>query len=94
MADKHPYMFGRGGLMAAVNQLGKSFPPQVSADTLKKLGTAPNNETYVLNILRFVGVLDADGKKTAAAGPVFNKHDDAEFQKGFGEMVRPVRITM
>lgn len=87
MADKHPYMSGAGGITQAVSHLRKSFPAQVTAETLKKLGIAPNNETYVLNILRFVGVLDADGKKNANAATVFNKHDDAEFQSGFAELV-------
>jgi hypothetical protein len=48
VAEKHPYMSGSAGLVQAVVQLRKSFPSQVAADTLKKLGIAPNNETYVL----------------------------------------------
>jgi len=87
MAEKHPYMSGSAGLAQAVAQLRKSFPLQVAADTLKKLGIAPNNETYVLNTLRFVGVIDAEGKKSTQAASVFNKHDDAEFQAGFSELV-------
>ena len=88
MADKHPYMSGTAGLNQAVEQLRRSFPAQVTADTLKKLGIAPNNETYVLNILRFIGVLDAESKKDPRATGVFNKHDDAEFQSGFAELVQ------
>lgn len=87
MADKHPYMSGAGGIVQTISHLRKSFPAQVTAETLKKLGIASNNETYVLNILRFVGVIDADGKKNAKAGSVFNKHDDTEFQAGFSELV-------
>lgn len=88
MADKHPYMSGTAGLLQAVAHLRRSFPAQVSAETLKKLAIAPNNETYVLNILRFIGVLDAESKKNAKAVGVFNKHDDAEFQAGFAELVQ------
>jgi Family of unknown function (DUF5343) len=87
VADKHPYMSGSGGVTQAVAHLRKSFPATVSADTLKKLGIASNNETYVLNILRFVGVLDAENKKTTEAAPIFNKHEDAEFQQGFAGLV-------
>ena len=87
MAEKHPYMSGSAGLVQAVAHLRKSFPLQVAADTLKKLGIAPNNETYVLNTLRFVGVIDAEGKKSTQAASVFNKHDDAEFQAGFSKLV-------
>lgn len=88
MADKHPYMSGTAGLNQAVEHLRRSFPPQVTADTLKKLGIAPNNESYLLNILRFVGVLDAESKKDSRAAAVFNKHDHAEFQAGFSELVQ------
>lgn len=45
MSEKHPYMPGSGGLVQAVNQFRNSFPTQVTADTLKKLGIAPNNES-------------------------------------------------
>jgi hypothetical protein len=88
MAEKHPYMSGTAGLVQAITHLRRSFPAQVSAETLKKLGIAPNNETYVLNILRFVGILDAESKKNPKAVSVFNKHDDAEFQAGFAELVQ------
>jgi hypothetical protein len=87
MTEKHPYMSGSAGLVQAVNHLRKSFPKQVTADTLKKLGIAPNNETYVLNILRFVQVLDEKGNKADKANTVFTRHNDAEFQKAFAEMV-------
>lgn len=87
MADKHPYMSGSGGVTQLVSQLRKAFPATVTADTLKKLGIAPQNETYVLNIMKFIGVLDAENKKTAAASPVFNKHDNEEFQQEFAKLV-------
>lgn len=87
MADKHPYMSGSGGITQLTNQLRKSFPATVTADTLKKLGIASNNETYVLNILKFIGVLDAENKKTPAATPVFNQHNDNDFQEQFAKLV-------
>lgn len=67
MADKHPYISGSSGVTQITAQLRRSFPAAVTADTLKKLGIAPNNETYVLNILRFIGVLDAENKETTVA---------------------------
>lgn len=87
MADKHPYMSGSGGITQLTTQLRRSFPATVTADTLKKLGIAPNNETYVLNILKFIGVLDAENKKTAAATPIFNQHNDSDFQEQFSKLV-------
>lgn len=85
--NKHPYISSAGGITKAVNQLRKQFPSPVTADTLKKLGIAPNNESYVLNILRFINVLDPTGAKTPIAGPIFNQADDDEFQKGFADLV-------
>lgn len=89
MADKkHPYTSGAGGLVAAIAQLRKSFPAKVTAETFKKLGIAPNNETYIINILRFLEVVDEEGNKDAKAASVLVQHDDAEFQKGFGGLVK------
>nr|WP_280515350.1 DUF5343 domain-containing protein [Xanthomonas sp. D-109] len=81
-------MSGTAGLMQVTSHFRKSFPGQVSAETLKKLGIASNNESYVLNILRFVGVLDGDGNKTSSAASVFNQHEDSDFQDGFGKLVK------
>lgn len=89
MADKHPYVSGSGPLFQIVAQLRKSFPPGgVTADTLKKLGLAPNNESYVINILRFIDVIDAEGKKTESAGKVFNQHADDAFATAFAGLVK------
>ena len=43
----HPYISGAGNITQMVVQLRKSFPATVSSDTVKKLGLAPNNESYV-----------------------------------------------
>src|SRR5262245_56877083 len=88
MAEKHPYMPGSAGLIKAVTHLRRSFPSQVTAGTLKKLGIAPNNETYVINILRFIRVLDDQGKRTEAGSSVFSQHGTAEFQGGLGDLVK------
>ncbi len=88
MADKHPYTSGPGGITQVVNQLRRSFPVVVTADTLKKLSIAPNNESYVLNILKFIGVLDGESKKVPAAAGIFSKHDHTEFQQGFANLIK------
>lgn len=86
--DKHPYMSGTAGIIQATSHFRKSFPTPVTADTLKKLGIASNNESYVLNILRFVGILDTEGNKTDAAASVFNQHEDEDFQQEFAGLVK------
>jgi hypothetical protein len=88
MADKHPYISGGGTLVKIIEHLRRSFPPAVTAETLKKLGLAPNNESFVIGILRFIKVLDDEGKKTSDASTVFSKHDNTEFQDGFSYLVK------
>jgi hypothetical protein len=88
LAERHPYAPGPGGIAAAINQFRKSFPPTVNAETLKQLGIAPKNESYVINVLRFIGAIDKDGKQTDKAVTVFSNHNDADFQKAFEELVK------
>lgn len=87
MAYKHPYTLGSTGLIQVIQQLRKAFPSTITADTLKKLGIAPNNETYVINTLKFIKVIDDDGNKIKEAASVFSKHDDSEFAQEFGKFV-------
>lgn len=88
MAAKHPYTSsGSGAVVQAITHLRKSFPATVTAETLKKLGIAPNNETYIIGILRFIGVLDDSGNKTSVAAGVFTKHNAEEFQEGLSGLI-------
>jgi hypothetical protein len=88
LADRHPYSPTPGGISAAINQFRKSFPSNVTAETLKQLGIAPKNESYVINVLRFIGAIDREGKQTKEAVTVFSHHNDADFQKDFEKMVK------
>jgi hypothetical protein len=90
----HPYIGGTGAIVQAVAHLRRSFPSTVTADTLKKLGIAPKNESYLINILRFLSVIDAEGKRSEKAAKVFNLHDDAEFQKAFGQIVKDAYVDL
>ena len=84
----HPYTSGPNSIAQMINQLRKSFPAIVNSDTVKKYQIAPKNESYVINVLQFLGITDPDGKKTQKSSEVFSKHDDVEFQTGFGEIVK------
>ncbi len=84
----HPYISGAGNITQMVLQLRKSFPGTISSETVKKLGLAPNNESYVINVLQFIGVIDLEGKKTPEAAKVFSHHKDEEFSKHFGALVK------
>jgi hypothetical protein len=88
MAEKHPYVQGPGSLVPVIRQFRKSFPNSVTADTLKKLGFAPNNESYVLNVIRFLGLIDQEGNKTEAASNAFRLHEDDQFAQQFSELAK------
>ncbi len=87
MAERHPYSPTPGGITAAIKQFRKSFPPVVKADTLRQLDIAPKNESYAINVLRFIGAIDKDGKPIEKAANVFYQ-SDAEFQKGFEDLIK------
>lgn len=84
----HPYISGPGNVAQMVTQLRKSFPSSISSETVKKLGLAPNNESYVINVLQYVGVIDAEGKKTPEAAKAFSHHKDEDFSKQFATLVQ------
>jgi hypothetical protein len=88
MTDKHPYTPAQGHLIQVIGHFrSKSFPMIITADTLKKLGFAPKNESYILNILRFLGLIDQEGNKTEIASKIFSIHDDDAFSQEFGKQV-------
>ncbi|MCH7700392.1 MAG: DUF5343 domain-containing protein [Planctomycetes bacterium] len=74
--------------MKVISHFRKSFPSAVTAATLKKLGYAPKNESYVLNVLRFLALIDDEGKCTAAARDAFSQHEDPAFQKKFDAIAK------
>jgi hypothetical protein len=87
MANKYPYVASAGPVVKAVAHLRKSFPKEVTADTLRKLGVAPQNESYVINVLRFLGIIDDEGKKVDANTKAFVQHDDSAFATEFAKLV-------
>jgi len=88
MSDKHPYTPAQGPIAQTIYQLRKTFPASVTSGTLKKLGIAPNNESRVINVLKYLGIIDQDGAKTSIATKVFSHYDDKNFQIDFGELVK------
>lgn len=88
MADKHPYVSGTGVLTQVLDHLRKSFPATLNAEVLKKLGFAPKNESYIINTLRFLTLIEDDGSRTADAQKVFVTHEDSAFQVAFSALVK------
>lgn len=84
----HPYISGPNNIAQAVGLLRKNFPATVTSDTIKKYGIASNNESYVINALKFLGLIDEESKRTSVAHDTFSQHDDEEFQTRFEGLVR------
>ena len=59
----YPYISGQGALIHAFEQLRKSAPPKVDAGYLQRFNIARANESYVISILRFLGIIDENGNR-------------------------------
>lgn len=88
MADKHPYVPAPGGLEKTINHFRRNLPTAINSDTLKRLGFAPNNESYILNVLRFLKLIDTENKKTDRAAEIFSSHKNEAFFTAFSSVVQ------
>ncbi|WHO74619.1 DUF5343 domain-containing protein [Rhizobium sp. BT03] len=83
----HPYISGSGNIAQMIGFLRKNFPATVTSETVKKYQLAPNNESYVINALQFIKVIDEEGKRTKEGHDVFVL-PDGEFEAGFQRLVK------
>ena len=83
----HPYISGPGNVAQMIGFLRKNFPATVTSDTVKKFGLAPKNESYVINALQFIGIIDEDGKRTEKGQDAFFLGDD-DFPKAFAVLIK------
>lgn len=88
MALGYPYHPSTGAIRRVVEQLRSAFPPRVNADTLKKWTIAPKNESILLNVLRFLKLIDQDGNKISDNAKLFLESDETAFSAKFGDLVR------
>jgi len=84
----HPYISGPGNITQMIGFLRRNFPATVNSDTVKKLGLASKNESYVINALQFIGVIDENGKRTDRGHEVLATHDDDAFKTAFEGLIR------
>ena len=94
MTGKHPYVVGTGGLVKAIQQFRKSLPQKIDASVLKKLGIAPKNESYLINALNFLKVIDSNGSPTAEGRATFTQHNDSVFAKKLSEMIKKAYMDL
>ncbi|MCH7904095.1 MAG: DUF5343 domain-containing protein [Armatimonadetes bacterium] len=80
-SQKHPYLVSPGILKSVITKFRSSLPDQaVSLQTLKKLSIASGNEKQIVDIFKFLSLLDKEGKPTDACRKLFNTHDDDGFK--------------
>lgn len=91
---KYPNVSSGGILVKAINQLRKQFPPTIDINTLKKLSIAPGNESRIVAILKFLGFLNEEGKKTEAAKKVFSQSDDDAFSEGLEAVIKDAYASL
>jgi hypothetical protein len=87
VASKYPYISSAGPMIKTFERFRKQFPREVTASTLRQLGVAPKNETYVINILRFLGVIDENGNRVEERARAFLQHEDEKFSEHIAELV-------
>ena len=72
--------------MKSFEQFRKVFPPTVDASTLKRFNIVPANESYIINIFRFLDLIDDEGKKIDGVTDVFF-HGEDEFKSGLEGLI-------
>lgn len=83
----YPYVPSGGIIQQAIDQFKKALPPKVDSATLKKLGVAPSNEGYVINTMKFLGLVDSNNSRTEAGVQLFSTHGDEAFSTAFRMIV-------
>lgn len=82
-----PYTSGQGALTQTFAQLRKGAPSKIDASYLQRFNIAPANESYVLSILRFLGIIDDEGTRPEGASDYLFGNDEA-FKSGLEGAVR------
>jgi hypothetical protein len=83
----YPYSSGQGAVAQTFSQLRKGFPSKVDAGYLQRFGIAPANESYIISILRFLGLIDEDGNPVEEEIKYFFGNDDS-FKSGLDGTLR------
>ncbi len=82
-----PYAQPMGAVDQIISRLRSSFPEKVDSAVLKRLAIARSNETYIINTIRFLGVIDKEGNRTSSAHDLFVLGDE-DFRAGFATMIK------
>ena len=88
MTSRYPYISSPSSVEKIVKKLRSNFPSAITVDTVKRLGIAPKNEGYLIRALRFIEIIDENGKANENKKRLFYIQDDAEFAEAFSKVVR------
>ena len=83
----YPYVSGPAAVITAFAQLRKGFPPKVDASYLQRNNIAPANESYIISILKFLGLIDDEGNRVEGKTDYFFGNDDS-FKAGLENVLR------
>jgi len=83
----YPYSSGQTAVVQTFAQLRKGFPSKVDAGYLQRFGIAPANESYIISILRFLGLIDEEGNRREETTQYFYGGDEV-FKSGFEQRLR------
>lgn len=90
----YPYSSsGQTAIVQTLSQLRKSFPNKIDAGYLQRFSIAPGNESYVISILRFLGLIDEDGNRVDNETGYFFDNDDL-FKTGLEATLRSAYSQM
>ena len=87
MAKKYPTISSQIALSSAIMHLRKSMPKTIDANTLKSLDIAPKNESFVINILKFLKIIDESGNPLQENTAGFYGSDEA-FRDNIASLVK------
>lgn len=83
----YPYTSGQSAIVQAIAQLRKGLPPKIDAGYLQRFNIARANESYIISILRFLGLINEEGNPVDKNTDYFFGDDDT-FERGLDRALR------
>jgi hypothetical protein len=82
-----PYTASQGALTQAFAQIRKSPPSKIDSSYLQRFNIAPGNESYIISVLRFLGIINEEGIRPDGGSDYLFGNDEA-FKGGLEGAVR------
>lgn len=86
MPGPYPAISSQTAVVQTIEHLRKSFPKKLDAPTLRSLEIAPKNESFILNILRFLKIIDEAGNPVESNKNIFFA-DKSAFHSGLANLI-------